>query len=221
MSSDTNDCTHQDEVIDERSGDIICISCGLVMDSFYVSNSVRQEEQFFDKPINLYNSVYDYTCEILERLNISRSFLSQIFDLFTQKYKFYSTSDRHALIAFCCYQILNENNVPISIKNISAVTGYSVEQISQMQDDTTSIVFDTHNALEKYCKMLNLSFHDYSLIKESIPIDQSSGHNPLTILSSAIHLYCVKNKKDLSLKDICDTTGISKISVQRYIRNNK
>lgn len=220
MSFNTNDCQHRDEIIDERNGDVICISCGLVMDSFYVNNSYH-EEKYFDKYIKLHNSVYDYICEILERLNISRTFLSQISDLYTQKYKFYSTSNKYILVAFCCYQVLNENNISISIKNISAVTGHTVEEISQIQGDTTCIVFDTHNALEKYCKMLNLSFHDYSLIKETIPIDQSSGHNPLTIISSAIYLYCLKTKINLSLKEICDITGISKISVQRYIRTFK
>lgn len=216
-----NDCQHEHEITDTRTGDVICSSCGLVLDLYYV-NGFESNENFYDKVLTVhkFTSIYDYLCEMLERLNISKCYMTQISDLYTKRYKFYSTENRYILLAYCCYQILNENNVAVSIKNISAVTGFSIEKISQMQE-TTCLNFDVESALEKYCNMLNLSFHDFSLIKENFLILQLSGHNPLTLISAAIYRYCLKTGVQKSLKDICEVTGISKISVQRYMRTTK
>jgi len=123
------------------------------------------------------------------------------------------------LLAYCCYQTLNDRGFNTSIKKIGSVTGFSVDEISKMQDKNSVITFDIHNELEKYCKMLNLSFNDYSLIKSKLPNKQSSGHNPLTLISAAIYLFCFEEKKNISLSLICSVTGISKISVNRYINS--
>lgn len=217
MAFNSSDCQHLNEITDTRSGDVICTSCGLVLDLYYI-NSSNHNEQFYDKNIALHNSVYDYLCEMLERLNISKRYLHEIISLFNEKYKFYSTKSKHVLIAYCCYQILNENNVSVSIKNISAVTGFSCEEIYKMQDDIC-LSFDVNNALEKYCNMLYLSFKDYSVIKESLSLFAVTGHHPLTLISAAIYRYCLNKEINRSLDNICEVTGISKISVQRYLRN--
>lgn len=70
--------------------------------------------------------------------------------------------------------------------------------------------------LEKYCKLLDLSFQDYTLIKEQIQNKPLSGHPPLTVIGYYIFVHCKTNKIKQSMKNICSTLGISTISLQRY-----
>jgi Transcription factor TFIIB repeat len=70
--------------------------------------------------------------------------------------------------------------------------------------------------LEKYCKLLNLSYRDYTLIKALIDKKPTSGHPPLTLIGYYILVYCRENKIKKYMKDICSTLSISTISIQRY-----
>lgn len=219
MASNKNDCSHFYEVTDERNGDIICTSCGLVLDVLYTNT--HQSSNKFDEVILKKTDIVDYLSEMLSRLNAPFSCLSFIVDMFSKKTKHVSQKDKYLFASYCCYQTLNDLGIMTSIKMISAVTGYTVEDLSKMNDNNSVIKFDIHESLEKYCKLLNLSFHDFSLIKKTIPAQQSSGHNPLTIISAAINNYCENYNYKISLKDICNITGISKISVHRYNRNLK
>lgn len=216
MDSNKNDCRHFNEIIDERSGDIICTSCGLVLDVVYT-----QAPQLTNSLTFKNGDIIDYLSEMLSRLNTPMSYLPFIIEMYSKRNKTFSAKDKYLLASCCCYEALNELGIMTSIKMIAAVTGYAVEEISKMSDNKSVINFELDALLEKHCKMLNLSFHDFSLIKKTIPSEQSSGHNPLTIITAAIYNYCENQNPKIPLKTICTVTGISKISVHRYNRRTK
>ena len=143
------------------------------------------------------------------------SFSCQIFENYKQIVK--KRKNHKNLLSYTIYQTLNEIGYPISIKDISAVTGVSENLIYDMQNNAQSIILEPNSLLEKYCKILGLDFKSYSVIKELLP-QISTGHNPLTVIASNIYKYCKENNLKYSMKDIASTVGISPISIQRYLK---
>lgn len=73
--------------------------------------------------------------------------------------------------------------------------------------------------MKKYCKINNLDFKNYAVIKEDLKKYKILGHNPLTLVGSVIYMHCKKNKIKRSMKDIAQSLGISIVSIQRFIKN--
>ena len=90
-----------------------------------------------------------------------------------------------------------------------------------MQEVNKSVILQPCDLLEKYCSYLGFDYKTYSLIKNELPRQNLSGHNPLTIISATIYKYCKKNNIRISMKKIASTVKISCVSIQRYLRNNK
>ena len=209
MSNQENICGHLNEIIDDREGTIICIDCGLVLsDNLYQENT---KFSLFNNEDNDLNQIKEF----LERLNLPLSFSCQIFENYKQIVK--KRKNHKNLLSYTIYQTLNEIGYPISIKDISAVTGVSENLIYDMQNNAQSIILEPNSQLEKYCKILGLDFKSYSVIKELLP-QISTGHNPLTVIASNIYKYCKENNLKYSMKDIASTVGISPISIQRYLK---
>jgi transcription initiation factor TFIIIB Brf1 subunit/transcription initiation factor TFIIB len=209
MPHQENICRHLNEIIDDREGTIICIDCGLVL-----SNNLFQEDKYFSSFTNEDNDLNQIK-EFLERLNMPVSFSCQIFENYKQTVK----KRKHGkfLLPYTIYQTLNDIGYPISIKQISAVSGVSENLIYDMQNSEESIILEPNSLLEKYCKILGLDFKSYSVIKERLP-EVSTGHNPLTVIASNIYKYSKDNNLKHSMKDIASAVGISPISIQRYMK---
>jgi len=196
------------EVVDEREGTIICVDCGLVLSNF-----------FFPQPtINFCGStsVKEEIKELLERLNLPQCFSEDIYNNIQSSKK--ENMKKKFLIPYFVYKTLSEIGFPVSIKDISAVSGISENDIYSMQESEQSLILNPFSLLEKYCKLLGLSdYKTYSVIKENLPtID--TGHNPLTVIASTIYKYCKENSIKYSMKQIASTIGISSVSIQRYIK---
>lgn len=211
MSSDTHNCQHMNEIVDEREGTIICSDCGLVISNFYLSQPQPQH-------INIpgFSSVQEEISELLERLNLPQCFSEDIYNNLQNSKKV--NSRKKGLIPYFVYKTLSEIGFPVSIKDISAVSGISENNIYSMQESEKTLILNPYSLLEKYCKKLGINdFKTYSLIKENLPtID--TGHNPLTIIASTIYKYCKENGLKYSMKQIASSIGISSVSIQRYIK---
>jgi transcription initiation factor TFIIIB Brf1 subunit/transcription initiation factor TFIIB len=216
MSYKEDICKHLNEVVDDREGTIICIDCGLVL-----SNSLFHEDRYLYSSSSNFSSNFSTNSdledikELLERLNLPESFSSVIFENYRKVIKARKYSKY--LLPFTIYQTLNEIGFPISIKNISAVSGISENLIYDMQHSEESIILNPESLLEKYCKIFEFDYKTYSLIKERLP-KVNTGHNPLTIVASTIYKYCKDNSIKYSMKDIANTVNISPISIQRYLK---
>jgi transcription initiation factor TFIIIB Brf1 subunit/transcription initiation factor TFIIB len=197
------------EVIDEREGTTICIDCGLVL-----SDQMFKETYSFNS--NICDKNFEEIKEFLTRLNLPISFASEIFENFT-KSLIYKKTGKY-LLPYAIYQTLNEIGYPISIKDIAAVSGVSENLIYDMQNNEESIILNPNSLLEKYCKLFGFDYKTYSLIKEKMPQELNTGHNPLTVIASIIYKYCKENNLKYSMKEIASTVCISPISIQRYLK---
>lgn len=201
-------CEHINEVIDQREGTIICSDCGLVVSSLFI-NSFNE---------NVETETNEYVLEILSRLQIPEFFKTDILNNLKNIEVKHKTKEN--AIAFVIYKTLNDLDCGVSIKEISAVTGYTDSQIYNFQTSNDSVILDPLIQLEKYCIMLGLPKKSYSVIKGTINSNKT-GHNPTTILATAIYKYCKTNDCGVSMKKIAETLNISCVSIQRYIKFEK
>jgi transcription initiation factor TFIIIB Brf1 subunit/transcription initiation factor TFIIB len=211
-----NMCSHFNSVIDEREGTIICTECGLVLE--------EKLFKFYGHNLSLEEKGKDYCLkedikEILAKLGLPDVFSKMIFQNFENESC--EKKKKKNYLHYVVYKTLNENNVPVSIKEISSISGVTDSNIYDMQENNKSVILQPSDLLEKYCSYLGFDYKTYSLIKKELPIQNISGHNPLTIIAATIYNYCKKNNIKISMKKIATTVKISCVSIQRYLKNNK
>jgi transcription initiation factor TFIIIB Brf1 subunit/transcription initiation factor TFIIB len=194
-------CEHKYPVIDEHEGTTVCCDCGVVLENeFYVSSYTRHEEVDIVLADENKTKVQKDALEILDRLNLSKDLINQI-PPSQQKIE-------------NLYDVINKSSV-ITTKEFCAASGILNKKLVKMNQNK---VIDTNISLmlEKYCKLLDLSYRDYTLIKEKLEGRPTSGHPPLTIIGYYIFQYCKNNKIKKPMKQICSVLAISVISIQRY-----
>ena len=213
-------CPHTNEIIDEHEGSIVCTNCGLVLSSVfknYVNNF-----QFENKQKHQLNNLTNID-ELLQKLNKPTGFSDKIYNNLSSMEninKKENKKNKKELLPYAVYSTLNELKSPISIKDISAVSGFNDSKIYKMQQNNTSIFLQPEDLLEKFTKLLNFDYKTYTVIKEDLPKNKT-GHNPLTIVGTIIYLYCKRNKLKYSIKKIATLVGTSPISIQRYLKVHK
>jgi transcription initiation factor TFIIIB Brf1 subunit/transcription initiation factor TFIIB len=218
MSGIINSCSHLYEIIDQREGNIICEECGLVIDRYYTFKFQREN---FDQIENISSFEKDFVYETLERLNLPKSFSSYIFkNISLNNYK---RKKSESLLSGIIYKTLIELKIPFTLNDISGVTGINTKKIfkdeKKKEELKNIVIIDSSEILERVCSKLNLTFSDYTLIKENIK-KSNNGFNPSTVISAHIYIYCKDKKIKILMKDICDITGISCMSIKRYIKKN-
>jgi transcription initiation factor TFIIIB Brf1 subunit/transcription initiation factor TFIIB len=189
-----DNCKHINTVTDFHEGTLICLDCSFVVENqIFVFNESEPIEVNKDTTDN-----HDYK-EILNRLNCSYDILqSNVVNNVTD-----------------LYNKVNKTNA-VSLKEFCAVTGLNSKTIVKNNKDVVCKQ-DLNTLLEKYCKLFNLTYKNYTVIKENISTKPHSGHPPLTVIGYHIYVYLkVEAKQKITIKEICKTLGISSISIQRY-----
>lgn len=203
-------CKHLNEIIDEQGGSIVCTDCGLVVSNLLVNYTSNYKE------VNKSND--DYILEILSRLEMSDFFAHDI-RLNLEKIESRHRKKENAM-AYVIYKTLTDLNCGISIKDVSAVTGFTDSQIYNFQTSNESVILDPSILLEKYCTLLGLPNKSISVIKGRLKV-LNTGHNPNTVLATAIYKYCKENHNSVSMQTIAKALNISCISIQRYLKLTK
>ncbi|MGL6007345.1 hypothetical protein [Aeromonas sobria] len=186
-------CLHQNEVVDEHEGIIVCLDCSHVIDNY-----LFHDAKIAESPIN--NQVGKDALEILQRLNLPEEIL-------------YHSKDLKTIANL--YNLINLQSV-VTVKEFCAASGISEKNVVKAnKEKVCQTSMDT--LVEKYCGILNLNYRDCTLIKENILNRPYSGHPPLTVLAYELYMYIREVKKSkTTIKNICKELGISSISIQRY-----
>jgi len=184
------ECKHNNTVTDHHEGTVVCLDCSFVLEDQIFVSDIKVIEKLDDNN--------DYK-EILNRLNCSYEVLR-------------SNSVQNVSEL---YNTINKTN-SISLKEFCAVTGLDAKTVMKNNKDKVNEQ-DFNDLLEKYCKLFNLDYKTYTLIKEIIRSKPYSGHPPLTVIGFHIYTYMKNNlKQKITIKEVCKTLGISSISIQRY-----
>jgi transcription initiation factor TFIIIB Brf1 subunit/transcription initiation factor TFIIB len=198
-NDDRNICEHVYPVIDEHEGTVVCGSCGFVLENeLYLYNDFSTIEDN-TKNVKEYNNNSD-VLELLHRLNLPSDILHQL--------------PNHKQNVTNLYDAINKVSV-VTTKEFCAASGIKAKKLVKSNQNKIMNT-DVALLLEKYCRILEFSYKDYTLIKETIDKRKESGHPPLTVIGYFIFEYCKKNKIKTSMLKICSTLGISTVSIRRY-----
>jgi transcription initiation factor TFIIIB Brf1 subunit/transcription initiation factor TFIIB len=200
-----HDCEHLYPVIDEHEGTNVCCDCGLVLENkIYMSstNNSNNSNENIEPSVEeiLSKSSRNDALEILNRLNLSTEILNQL------------APDEQKIDNL--YDVINKK-AAVTSKEFCAATGMNNKKLVKLNQNKIMHT-NIYLLLEKYCKLLDLTFKDYTLIKASLEQKPPSGHPPLTVIGYHIFSYCQKNKKKKSMKEVCSVLSISTVSLQRY-----
>jgi transcription initiation factor TFIIIB Brf1 subunit/transcription initiation factor TFIIB len=197
----SEECEHKYPLIDEHEGTTVCCDCGLVLENVLFMNPFFKEDNV-ETPVEkiLVNNQQNDALELLHRLNLPSNILNQL------------TPEKQKIDNL--YDAINKT-CAITTKEFCAASGINNKKLVKYNQHK---IMHTNLSLltEKYCKMLNLTYRDYTLIKDQVDKRPTSGHPPLTIIGYHILSYCRTNKIKKSMKEICSALSISVISLQRY-----
>lgn len=209
---DTRDysCQHLTQIEDFHEGTIVCSLCGLVLSPLFIDQITQLSDSCHDSSTK--NFSLTEIRNLLDRVHISTCFATQI-DAHLKKN--FTTISKKAIV-YSIFKILNELDIPISMKELSHACYMNKKMLHQAQSENDFIHINFLDIVEKYAKLLNLNFKTITLIKETINKCPMSGHNPNSILASTIYQVCKLTKQRISIKKVSEVTQVSCVSIQRY-----
>ena len=218
-----NLCEHQNSIIDQHEGSVVCIDCAQVLSDGLFFHEVHNEKTTLPEK----KSVSEFS-EYLSALNISSNFsfdCERELNKAKQILKVEKTDQ--SLISYALYNALLLRDVPRSMREISAITGINTSALWKIQSEIQKVTCELRgknvspvDLLERSCNYLNLSFCQMNEIKETLEKEKNYNYNPATIVGGHIYKYSKDKKLNLSLKKVSQTVGISVMSIQRYVRKN-
>jgi transcription initiation factor TFIIIB Brf1 subunit/transcription initiation factor TFIIB len=149
---------------------------------------------------------------LLDRIHVPVCYAHQIESYYKKNF---TTKSKNSII-FSIYKVLNDFQIPISLKEISNVSNVTLKKLNKAHIEDSFVKRDTNVILDKHCALLGLCYKTTTLIKNRLVTAPISGHNPNSVLASLIYQVCRELKKKISIKKISEVTSVSCISIQRY-----
>jgi transcription initiation factor TFIIIB Brf1 subunit/transcription initiation factor TFIIB len=211
-----DECKHENEIVDQHEGSIICTDCGLVKDQYFKNEQFNYDSYSISNPLSLVENILEqlhlplqFTEIITNNLDKSHynTTLPTCFETKTRNYNIKK-------IMTMIYNTINDKNSNILLKEISNFSKLSSNQIKSKDISIVNI----EDVLERYTKRFNIDFNDNTLIKEEVLKYVNTGFQPLTIIGGVIYDHFLKIKLRKSMKKIAQILGISSISIQRFLK---
>jgi transcription initiation factor TFIIIB Brf1 subunit/transcription initiation factor TFIIB len=210
-----NNCEHLTYADDPHEGTVVCLNCGLVLSNLFsdqISNLEQQQQQRSTEDFCL-NEIQD----LLDRIHIPACYGHHIKNFLKKNF----TTNSKKAIAFSVFKVLNDMDIPVSMKELSLATDLHKKTIHKAQTLDHVVSIDFSEIVEKYTKLLHLPFETTTVIKEKILTAPVTGHNPNSVLAAIIYQVCKAEKRKVSIKTISAVTKVSCISIQRYNKFTK
>lgn len=204
-------CEHRNEILDARQGEYVCEDCGQVLDSFFVGK-VEKTASCYSKDVWL-----DRTKDILDRFHIPITYSSTVVNYFKNMY----VKKTFPALLFSIYKILNDQQIYISLHDLSVATGTKLSDIYANQTADEHVFLDLATMAEKYCCMLELTSEVISVIKKKLKETVLTGHSPSTVIAGTIYKCCRQLNIPITIKKVADITNVSCISIQRFNHQRK
>lgn len=201
-------CEHLNQADDLREGTVVCLTCGLVLSNLYLDQiSSPSQQQSLTEEFSLAEIQ-----NLLDRIHIPTSYCHFIMKFLKKNF----TIKSKQAIVFSVFKVLNDMDIPISLKEISLSTNMQQKTLNKAQKHDQFVNVDFGDVAEKYARLLNLPFKTITLIKEQIKEAPTTGHNPNSVIASILYQVCKKEGRKISIKRIAALTKVSSISIQRY-----
>ena len=224
-------CVHNERIFD--GGFEVCIGCGISTSSLVLERidlhfkSPKTDESSEDR-------IHDKNCEILIdcvcNANLPTKYANMAYEYFLRIFEEGSKTSQDRVVKAklfaCLYQVLLENHVSFTYRELAAFTELSAENISQAHKQyffenltSTNEIMQPSDICFRLCTKSGLSRKDSAKILKNILEVQENEcltSNPATIVCAFIYAYCLKNNIKITLKLLSETSGISTSAIRRY-----
>lgn len=225
---------NQHIIEDPHTGYSVCTHCGLELEPIYLFPNYPHNDKFI--------SSYEYSNEqegenkiktskeevfisdVCENMLLTKNIiclsidcLKNISKLITKKY---CMKD---LASYAIYATVKKH-CKVKIKDeVVAFTGTSAKKISAIEENLKqknhTVCNNPSVMVNKYCRKLNLNFEAIKEIEQFVSYwHDKCFTKSLSLVASAIYLYCVRHNIDISLKKIARTCWISPPSIYRFTK---
>ena len=213
-------CLHNNTIDDEKSGDNICLSCGLVLDKIFKDSN--QKYRAYDAPsyINIREFIYD----VCENGTVAKSTAVYAYHYFESiKPLLAPCNFKDKLLAsYAIYYALNKHHTPRTPEEVQYFTGCNAADLWHVEGKLS--LLDTNNSpleyVNRFASLLGLSYYDMKCIKHLImELHDFPSLRPQTVVAVITHLYCKHQKKKISVSQIASVCQVSTTNIYRIKRS--
>ena len=214
-------CQHDSTLLDTSAGDEICVNCGQILIEKVINGidyplhgiSEREETQAS------LDSLEDYVSTLLNRAHLPPCFSHDVIQLYQAKASGYND----VLMVVCLGEILNNQGVPFSLKELSDLSGVGIRKLTSVQKKYFPF---THRPI-KPSQMINrlgakLGLNRRHCMKlqtwlEDLEKRLCFTKNPLSVCAAILWRYNELQSLHLSFKMVSKICQVSDISIRRAL----
>lgn len=219
-------CTHEKTIDDDRDGYCVCIQCGLVLEPIYLETNPYRG--VFVNPSLWEEDASIFLRDVCSHAEIPNG-IRELALTYFQRIKKRLAARRpkfgwKELAAYSLYETLSREDASRTKKEIGFFTGCQIAKLWDVEsalnlEDTLENACDY---LDRFCCLLDLTSTEAAKIRhELISWHFLDGVTAQCAAAVAIHWFCVENKKNISLKRICDACDVSPANISSIARRIK
>ena len=231
-----DNCSHYETVDDYHTGDLICTSCGLVLQEklpfeFPINHNQEETKLASESAVNSYHLMLIDFCF---NASVPLKLATAAYELYKQTRKDRDltliTNNTRAHLFASMYVTLHNHGSSFTLREIAAHCNIDLRTLTRL----TRTIYDQYMNIESYplasniiqrlCANLQIERKRTLQIFKNVQDFETKhclGLNPATVSAAFVHLYARSNMPDLTLKMICDMSGISTVSVKRFLNRFK
>lgn len=225
----SDECLHNQTVDDEREGNSICISCGLVLQPIFLETSWETEKRqsmHFDQDLKGRSREFFFR-DLGANAHICESITHDAglyYDKIKNNLKDHKPKfNDNVLAAYALYETLSKHKVSRSVQEIEYLTGSKPGKMFAVESalNLTETLNCPLHFVSRFCSMLQLSFIDETIIrnivKNATKLKLSNMRSQCTV-AVIIQLFCKEKRYKITLKKICEICGVSPTNIHTLIR---
>ena len=201
-----------DHYLIEVDGMSVCNLCGKVENMFTFENDVTMKNHNIFK----INKINNFAEELYSRDIISSNVLSDA-NFFIKQWKNEKIPFKNYHEIYAIYHSAKYNDFPLTLKELAYFSGVSIKNFCKVEKFLKkNILSSKFTFLEKYCKLLNLTYVDEKIVKTKInEISEKISDTPSNITAAAITLVF----RQLDKEKIARATGVTKTAINKVVKN--
>jgi transcription initiation factor TFIIIB Brf1 subunit/transcription initiation factor TFIIB len=216
-------CKHQQTLDDDREGHSVCIQCGLVLEPIYQesepfrgqlmrTSAVEGDAAIFLRDIGSHAEISG--CIISRSLSYFEKIQQQL-ENHKPKFKW------RELAGYALYEVLSREGASRTKREIGYFTGcppaklFDIESALSLEDTLEN----ASDYVARFCIELEMSYAEASQIRAHLTSKHFfDGITAQCGAAAAIYWYCRDNKKNMTLKRICQICDVSPANISKFVK---
>lgn len=217
-------CSHEKTIDDDREGFCVCLQCGLVLEPIY-----QQGWSCEAKPLHLSPREEDeadtFLRDVGSRAEIPQGIVESSLSYFRKIRQQLSPHkrrfNRRDVASYALYETLSREGASRTKREIGFYTGCNVAKLWDVESslDLEDTLEDPGDYIGRFCFLLGIKNIEIAKIR-SVLSDWTflEGVTPQCAAAASIFWFCSENKKQMTLKRVCEACDVSSANISSIIK---